>query len=281
MGPKIPQRRSSRTSSEAIGEVFGKIAEHRRRLFARADDARLAEGNFTPEQQKEAHEKMSRALAHDRLDDLVTKGRFEDRDSAERAEFERVKAEIVADGRKRAWGKQAEAAKRKLREQDSAGIGDFSDEANRKHFALEEERIEFVQRNSPKEDLERFYRERFIPEFNGLGFMVRLCLECWQQFAVTHGNADHCSDACAAKAREARRQETKRASARALEEAVRAKRTKHKLKCFICRGGGSCSTWETIEEGMRQPPPRSVRTTGLVSVEVAEALATKKIAGPK
>jgi hypothetical protein len=140
--------------------------------------------------------------------------------------------------------------------------------------ALEEELHQIVGMYPSRELLGRYYRLRHIPEFNTqsdkLGIPSRLCPQCWREFVVTHGNARYCTDACAMKVRNTRRREKKRAAADKLEAKIRSERLRHETSCFICRSGGRCSEWEATEDRMRGNHPRSVRTTGRVTLERAE-----------
>ena len=136
-------------------------------------------------------------------------------------------------------------------------------------------------------EIEQYRREQHTPAFNALGLAIRMCPECGRRFGVDHANADFCSESCSQKGRSRRARvranERGAESCAAQDRAVNELRAPHLLKCKICRGGGSCSEWQDIEQEARDgEKPRSVRTTSSMDVESAERVrASEKHSGKR
>jgi len=288
MAKRIARQRVDRTSPEALGGLISKHLEHRMHAFQLTERARDAYQNVTPEEQAKIYAAYRRALDNKHLDRLVARGLYQDREEALKGEVERFRRERRAV----AWAKAGVKSRKKCQE---LAATDFGAEAlaqlkaqeevegqiqalpsegwllsGGQIQALEMERLEVLSGGPSKADFELYQTKRFIPEFNKLSPLIRLCPQCWQKFAVTHGNADCCSDSCAMKARNIRRGEKNRAAGKELEANIRGERSRHEASCFICRGGGKCSGWQTFEEQIRGDKPQSVRMSTLVSLELAE-----------
>jgi hypothetical protein len=287
-----PRQPVDRTSPEAFSRLLSEHAEDRMRAFRLTERAREAAYDLGLKEQAKTFALMRAALDDRRLDRLVAKGLYEDREEARRGEFQKTKAEIDRKRKEAAFAKAGIKSRKKR--QELAAKTDFGprgtvaqvetqETVQAQIQALELERFQVLSGGPSKADFEFYLANRFIPEFNKLSPLFQLCPNCWHGFAVTHGNAGYCSDACEKATRDARQYETKKRAKKreaekklALDDQVRREMVTHQAGCVTCRSDRFCPKLRDIALRTDSPKSRSVRTTGLVSLDLAEAERAKR-----